>query len=127
MPYVDTMRPRCPTARLIVFLCLLLLQVQVWASVSLPCLHAPSNPGVEKSLCPMHGIGGSSTEAESRSNLYDCHRCVIGSCLGVVHGAQVTPAPLGVLRRVIAAVVPPKHFYHFSPEAILRPPILHSC
>lgn len=121
------MRLRPQATELIVFLCLLLLQAQVCASFSLPCLHAPSNPGVESSGCPMHGFGNPIAGAESQSNLYDCHRCVVGSCLGVVHGAQVSPTPLLVLRRISVAAVPGKHFYRFAPEAFFRPPILHSC
>lgn len=127
MLYFADMRLRYQTAKLIVFFCLLMLQMQVWASVSLPCLHTSSNPGADVSGCPMHGFGDSSLGAESRSNLYDCHRCIIGSCLGVVHGAQVSPAPFRVLRQVDVADVPPKHFYHFSPKTVFRPPIFHSC
>jgi len=127
MLYLDGMRLRRQLTKLIVLLCLLLLQVQVWASVSLPCLHAPSTPDAVSTACPMHGFGGSSNEVDSRANLYDCYRCVIGSCLSVVHGAQASAVPLRILMRGIVAAVPPKHFYRFSPEAVLRPPIVHRC
>lgn len=127
MPYLDDMHIRRQTAKSIVLLCLLLLQLQVWASVSLPCLHAPSNASADLSGCPMHGFGDAGAGGDLRSNLYDCHRCVIGSCLGVVHGMQVSPAPLRVLKRVAVVSVPPKHFFQFAPEASFRPPILHAC
>lgn len=114
---------RSRTAKAIVFLCLCALQLQVWASVSLRCLHASSDLGAGVTVCPMHGADASSAGIELPSSLYDCHRCVIALCLGVLHGARLSSA-LPVFQGLVSPEpVPPDHFYSFIPENLFRPPI----
>lgn len=114
---------RSRIAKSIVFFCLCALQLQVWASVSLPCLHASSDPGVGVTVCPMHGAGESIAAIESPSSLYDCQRCVIALCLGVLHDARLSSVLSVFPGRVPPEAVPPDHFYSFIPENLFRPPI----
>jgi hypothetical protein len=110
--------------RFLVLLILLLVQVQLYAAATLGCRHG-SEPAAQASVavCPMHRASAADPPADQPDRPFDCQKCAL-HC-GVA--AQSLPAPAAVLPQDLAPerpmLISERHFYRFSPESPLRPPI----
>lgn len=117
--------------RVIALLCLLMLQVQAYAAGSLACRHsgeaqAESVAIGHKTGCP-HGPhltdGGAAGAAQAETAVGDCQKCSLGLCLfgglGLIvpHATSIAHAP------PTFGPVPSRHFYSFSPDRWVKPPI----
>lgn len=112
-------RRRRPTA-VILTLCLLILQAQVWASETLGCRHALGAMSMAAG-CSLHGAG-SATSRLHHSSPFDCHRCVLHAAVSAAVPAgsasliPVRPGPQTLVARVTL------HFCEFIPALPERPP-----
>lgn len=111
------------STRILVTLCLLIMQVQVWASETLGCRLEARLLSGDSTACPLHQAIGSQPTQTNPSCLLDCQRCALLCLAGVP--ALLASAP--VLPRLdsvqIADPTPGRHFYRFTPDSPLRPPI----
>jgi hypothetical protein len=133
--YIESMRFRFPKlARAVALICLLLLQVQAFAAATLNCRHAGEQQsdysgGVVATACPYgtHLSNGSPDAGEpTGSPLGECQKCSLGLCLlgGLaLIGGDASPF---VHRPPTFAPVPGRHFYRFSPDQWVKPPIFTS-
>ena len=107
-----------------VLLCLLALQAQSLASVSLSCLHEQSGGGTASPDCPWHqqtASHGNDTPGSTAD--LDCQRCALGCTV-----TACLPVPGGVCASLVTLNAPAAraaqlHYYRFNPENALRPPI----
>ena len=102
-------------------LCLLVLQVQVWAATALGCQRAAGLDGRASEVCQQH-LAHHSNPAPDRPALLDCQKCTLHCMVTVAAPAQ--PAPLlseqrGRQTQVAGAAL---HFYQFVPKIPERPP-----
>lgn len=117
-------------SRVIALGCLLLLQWQALAGSVIDCVHdgapARADAGVEVAAagCPHTALPADTGSADDRgTGRCDCPACALNLCaLGAMallgQCPAVAPAPAAV-----AALSPEPHFYAFSPERWLKPPI----
>jgi hypothetical protein len=109
-------------AKVFLLLGLVVFQAQAFASDALRCRHAlDADSGAATTGCPFHApASGSGSLAEDP---LDCHKCALH--LGVLCPLQVPAAPVVTLMpiRPVTESVPATHFYRFTPESPLRPPI----
>ncbi len=128
----------------ILALCLLLLQGQLLAVSLLGCRHAapperlaaphagchllagdPQPPAVVPSpadeLSAAMGVPSSSLTLPA--SWLDCHKCNLQLSLGVSFQGDDGLVPAFLVPRPPAAPLADRHFYHFDPEPVSRPPI----
>lgn len=114
--------PRRP-ALMILTLCLLVMQVQVWASAVLGCQHAAGLTGNTAAVCPLHHASAAKATHGHPAGLLDCQKCVLHCAIGM----HVLPASAPLLPdmdgRPVSAAVSEAHFYRFTPNSRYRPPI----
>lgn len=102
---------------------MLIMQMQLWASETLGCrLEACSIQG-DPLACPLHQAIGAQPAPTNPNCLLDCQRCAL-LCVAAVPAllaatpdlpypdAMQTPDP-----------TPGRHFYRYTPDSPLRPPI----
>lgn len=112
-------------SRLLVLLVLLMVQVQLYAASTLGCRHGGEPAATQANVagCPMHRAAAADPAADQPDRPFDCQKCAL-HC-GVA--AQALPAPAAILPQDLAPERPmllsERHFYRFSPESPLRPPI----
>jgi hypothetical protein len=115
------------TARAVLLLTLLVLQVQVLASVALGCRHAADGglDPVAGAVCPMHGVAGQvpSPDDPPPEPLLDCQKCALHCAVAVYPLANASPMLPPVEGAGDPAARPEGHFYRFTPESFLKPPI----
>ena len=128
------------TVRMILALCLLLLQGQILASSLLGCRHASplermpaAHAGCHLSAADLQGPGVGQSLADERSaaagvpsppaSWLDCHKCSLQLSLGVSLQGEVGPLPTFFIPPPPAAPLAARHFYRFDPEPVSRPPI----
>lgn len=118
------MGKRHMSARSIVLLCLLALQLQLFASSAIACRHTVDANDQSAAAC-VHHLGATiSGDVDPADAMLDCQKCVLGLFFGVCHQvASASPAHYGVFRSV-EVETGPKHFYRFIPDRSGRPPIL---
>jgi hypothetical protein len=114
--------------RLFATLCLLLFQLQVFAAGTLTCVHAGQHD-MATAGCP-HAPGGGApgTAAPAGDNEGDraitpCQKCNLNLCAAGWHLLPGQPMALSPMDAVIPAPLPGRHFYLFSPDGLLKPPI----
>ncbi len=109
-------------AAIILTLCLVIMQAQVWASAALGCRHEAGVAGSTTAVCPLHQIAAEKP-APVHPTLLDCQKCALHCAVGVP--ALLTSAPLlPDMRRPQAPVsATGLHFYCFTPDSPHRPPI----
>jgi len=111
--------------RVVVLLTLMVLQAQVLASLILGCRHGIDGGtlGQVAAACPMHLAVSGETGGAQDGALLDCHKCALHSGAA----APALPAPSSMAPPMLAQGLPgavsERHFYRFSPESPLRPPI----
>ena len=114
--------PRRPAATILT-LCLLVMQVQVWASVVLGCRHEAGLAGSAAAIvCPLHQ-GGALKPDQEHPTLLDCQKCVLHCVVSVpalTASAPLLPGTSGPQTPVAAKGL---HFYCFTPDSPHRPPI----
>lgn len=119
-------------SRIILFICLLTLQLQVLAASTLSCLHADADTSSRTLAraadhCPhLHQVVAAPADetAESAAPAFaDCQKCVLDLCvsgaLGVLSQPQLTAEPIRSTH--ISGREP--HFYRFSIDLWSKPPI----
>ena len=110
---------------MILTLCLLVMQVQVWASAVPACRHWTGLTGAPVAGCCLHQAGGGQGRHGHPASSFDCHECVLHCAIG----AHVLPASapllpdMGGSQAPLAA--PDVHFYRFTLNSRYRPPISH--
>jgi hypothetical protein len=132
------------TLRTILALCLLLLQGQLLAASLLGCRHAgpperlpaphagchlsaadPQAPGVAPSLAYelSAAAGVPSPSPTLPASWLDCHKCNLQLSIGVSLQGDDGLVPAILVPRPPATPLADRHFYHFVPEPVSRPPI----
>lgn len=118
-------------SRIILFTCLLTLQLQVLAASMLSCLHADADISSRTLAgaahhCPhLQQVAAPADEtAESAAPAFaDCQKCILDLCvsgaLGVLSQPQLTAEP----RRLTPVSGREPHFYRFSIDLWSKPPI----
>ena len=111
------------SARFLILLCLLALQLQLFASFALACEHAGAVGDGTFGACPLHLGPSAPGGLDTIDAMPDCQKCVLGLSLAVYH--QIAPAsPVGLFGiPPIEAGSGPKHFYDFFSDRPDRPPI----
>lgn len=119
---------RHPTRmRLLAALCLLLFQLQVFAAEALGCVHAEQSTTPSVAGCP-HAVADSSFAAPELGDapdapMADCQKCNLGLCAATWHLMPWQMPALPVIEPAVPAPLPDGHFYLFSPDGLLKPPI----
>ena len=112
-------------ARILLTLCLLVLQAQLLAASALGCGHLTDQaPGdLATSACPFHpGVGDQTGDQES-GRLLGCQKCALHCAIGVHVSVTATLDLPGAPVRSAMEITHHRHFYSFSPDAFLKPPI----
>lgn len=112
-----------PRTRTLILLCLLALQAQMVASSAMACKHSRTAGDQTVSVCPFHDGDSAPRGAGDTDEMLDCQKCVLGLFFGVYH--PMAPASsVGVTSiSPVEAGIAFKHFYHFVPDRLYRPPI----
>jgi hypothetical protein len=113
-------------SRVIALGCVLLLQWQAVAASVIDCVHdgAPAGAEIAAAGCPhTPGSAGAGSTDDPPTGHDECPACGLNLCaLGAMAllapGPAMAPAPAAV-----PAASPETHFYAFSPERWLKPPI----
>jgi hypothetical protein len=110
---------------MILTLCLLVMQAQVWASAVLGCPLEAGPTGNTAAACPLHQASAAKAGHGHAAGLLDCQKCIVHCAIG----AHALPASVPLLpdlggRRKLAAA-PDVHFCRFTPNSRYRPPICH--
>lgn len=122
-PIVKLMKLSRRLSQTVLFLCLLVMQAQLWASVTLGCRHEAVVGLAASAACPFHSAGAQQGDQAHPVSLLDCQKCVLHVAVGVPALAASPPAlALPAVSSESAVPVEP-HFYRFAPDAIHRPPI----
>jgi hypothetical protein len=110
---------------MILTLCLLVMQVQVWASAVPMCHHGTGPTGAPVAGCCLHQAGAGQGRHGHPASTLDCHQCVLHCAIG----AHVLPASAPLLPdlggRQASPVASEAHFYRFTSNCRYRPPISH--
>jgi hypothetical protein len=118
------MRAHRPSTRILILLCLLALQTQLFASSAMACKHVRTTDDRTASVCPFHeGESASPRAADDTDAMLDCQKCVLGLFFGVYHLIAPTSS-IGLADKApVEAKSGFKHFYRFDPDRLYRPPI----
>ena len=115
------------STRALILLCLLALQLQLFASSAFACRHAAGASDEIDAACALHLGATDSGRVDPADDMLDCQKCVLGMFSGACHQvASASSSEPGVFRSV-EVEAGPKHFYRFIPDRSGRPPtLLHS-
>ena len=113
---------------------MLLLQVQAFAAGTLDCRHSGQQsdamltaPNAACTHAPFLPQGEHNANESDGSALGDFQKCSLGLCLlGGLGLIRQDSVPI-LHRPPTFASAPARHFYRFSPEQGVRPPIPRSC
>ena len=118
------MKPSRRLSRSVLLMCLLVMQAQLWASVTLGCRHEAGIGLTASAPCPFHSAGAQQGDQAHPVRLLDCQKCVLHLAVGVPALAASPPAlALPAVSSVSAVPVNP-HVDRCAPDAIHRPPIV---
>lgn len=104
-------------------MCLLALQMQVFASSAMACKHAWAADELETAICPFHLADSPSQAADVSADMLDCQKCVLAILFGVYHAVDPSYGLTVTGVSPIEAASSLTHFYHFVPDGLHRPPI----
>ena len=114
--------------RITVAICLLTLQLQVYAASALVCQHAgdaatETAAGGLAAACPHAGSAQRSDLADPDTSSGQCQKCVLELCIfgGLCVFAQ--PSQLMSLEPSPPTPAAQRHYYVFSPDPGKKPPI----
>jgi hypothetical protein len=129
------MRSQLKHRRLIVALCLVLFQVQLFAASTLGCLH--DSAAAVSGGCPFHipadrdqvatadaaaAVATSVTPMPADADLLDCPKCALN--LGLHYAVAVPVVSIASTpQHAEAQSLPELHFYRFTPKRFKKPPI----
>lgn len=117
------MKPSQRLSKTLIFLCLLIMQAQLWASVTLGCRHEAGSADSSEAACPFHMQSTPKPNQGHPARLLDCQKCVLHLAVGVPALAAGAPALPPLLGHPASPVQADHHFYRFTPDSIHRPPI----
>jgi len=109
-------------AAIILTLCLVVMQVQVWASAVLGCRHEAGVAGSTTAVCPLHQTAAKK-QAPGHPTLLDCQKCALHCAVGVSALPASTPLLRDMPRPQLPVPAAGLHFYCFTPDSPHRPPI----
>ena len=114
-------------ARILLTLCLLLVQAQLFASSVLGCRHAEDyrDGGDATTSCPFHLTAPDTATDQVPEPMSDCQKCALHCAFGVQGPMAAVVGLSAVPLRAAVEVALRGHFYHFSPDRFLKPPIFH--
>ena len=123
-PLSSSMKLMHRAAKLVVVLCMVLYQVQLYAAAVMGCQHsAEGDSGVLASGCPYHKTAGDDNAPLEPTRALDCHKCALHLAMGGVIEVN-SPIVLSFLpQRSSNESRPEQHFYCFIPDSFFRPPI----
>lgn len=111
------------STRGLILLCLLALQLQIFASSAIACKHARMADEAGVPSCPFHLAGSTLQDFDGSAGMFDCQKCVLVVLFGVYHAVAPSFAVTVVGTSPIEAATNLTHFYHFVPDRLHRPPI----
>ena len=120
-PKIDAMLRSPLNQRLLVMVCLALLQGQLWATSLLACQHLGGMPK-SADVCPLHGVAPS-VETTSMDTTLECPKCALHCTFAGFH-PPAPPAAVDALhgdptRKAVFVSV----WDDITPQRFLRPPI----
>lgn len=107
----------------LILLCLLALQLQMFASSAMACKHARMADEAEVPNCPFHLAESIPRDFDGSTDIFDCQTCVLAALFGAYHAVAPSFAVAVDGTSPIEAVTNLTHFYHFVPDRLHRPPI----
>jgi hypothetical protein len=112
-------------ARVLLSICLLVLQAQLFAASALGCGHLADNaPGEELApSCPFHQGGDDQPGDQESERLLACQKCALHCAIGVHAAVPAVPDLPGVPVRSALELTRHGHYYSFTPDSFLKPPI----
>ncbi len=112
------------SARVLIGLCLLLMQAQLFAASTLGCLHLadPAAGGDAKAGCPFHQAAGGNTDSQAAFTPLECQKCVLHCAVGASGLLRATIDLPALSTPDVPEAAPNRHYYSFSPDSFLRPP-----
>ncbi|NEV61409.1 hypothetical protein [Thiorhodococcus minor] len=121
MPTVIVMKLSRRSTAIILTLCLLILQAQVWASAMLGCRHEAGHDVQMLASCHAQPADHMTT-ASPQLDPFDCYKCAL-NCLVTVAVPMVDGPPMLALQGAPSPVATVgRHFYRFIPALPERPP-----
>lgn len=117
------MKQNRPWTRGLILLCLLALQMQMFASSAMACKHARLSGDAAVVACHFHSAASPLQNANGDADMLDCQSCVLALLLSGCHA--VTPAFAVAVTGTspIEAGTAVAHFYRFVLDRLHRPPI----
>lgn len=111
-------------ARILIGLCLMVLQAQLFAAASLGCRHAAESGsgGDAAGACPYHQAETGQAGDQGTGALLDCQKCALHCAVGMNGLVGTTLELVGSPARAVLEAPPRRHFYRFSPDSFLKPP-----
>ena len=114
--------------RFIALLCLLLFQLQVFAASTLGCAHNDAGAGA---VHCMHGVLADDAPADHAQHVDQagdatgapCQKCSLGHCAAGWHLLADALEPSLPRYAPVQTAGSACHFYHFTPDGWLKPPI----
>jgi hypothetical protein len=117
--------------RITVLICLLTLQLQVYAAEALACKHAGDFAGETATdrlaaACPHAGAGQQTALADADGAPVKCQKCALELCVFSGLGVFGQPPNLVSLQPAPPTPAVQRHYYAFSPDPGKKPPIAFS-
>jgi hypothetical protein len=114
--------------RLLAALCLLLFQLQVFAAGTLGCVHdADGQPPALGCGHMLGGVDAAGPSSESGDGLdlssADCQKCNLSLCAAGWHLLAGQTLTFPAVEVAAPTPLPSRHFYLYSPDGLLKPPI----
>lgn len=117
------MRAQRLSSRLLILLCICILQLQLFASAAMACKHAPPPGDQTVNACPFHTDGAAPRGTADTSSLLDCQKCVLGLFFPLCQ-SPASADSIGLPEySALEADSRFTHFYRFTPDLPYRPPI----
>jgi hypothetical protein len=108
---------------MLLVLCLLVMQAQLWAAGALGCRHEAGAKSVATAACPVHDHSSPSPDPTHPARVLDCQKCVLHLAVGAPALGGSAPTLPALLGGALPSAFGERHFYHFTPDSRHRPPI----
>ena len=112
-------------ALVLLTLCLLVLQAQLFAASVLGCGHLADEASGEgsQSSCPFHQVGEDQSGDQESERLLGCQKCALHCAIGVHAPFSAALDLPGMPVQSALELTCHRHFYSFTPDSFLKPPI----